>query len=230
MKILAVGPHPDDIEFGCAPLLIQETAKGHQVRILVASLGEAASFGTPEERAAEARQAAEVIGAEMEFMNIGSDCHIEPTAQNSITMARQIRVFQPNIVLAPTADENQHPDHAAVSRIVQRAARLARYGGLAELRDLPSHKIDSLYYYAITTLFHHTPDILIDVSEVHARWEEAMRCHKTQVGSRAYVDLVNARARSLGAAIGVGYAVGLWSNDPIRLSSLSDLRLSSRNF
>src|SRR5436309_285059 len=104
MKILAVGPHPDDIEFGCAPVLIQETAKSHVVRIVVASRGESASFGTPEERAAEAREAADVIGAEIEFMDFGSDCHIEPTAQNSIAMARQIRVFQPQIILAPSAD------------------------------------------------------------------------------------------------------------------------------
>ena len=230
MKILAVGPHPDDIEFGCAPVLIQETAKGHTVRIVVTSRGEAASFGTPEERAAEAREAADVMGAEIEFMDFGSDCHVEPTAHNSIAMARQIRVFQPQVILAPTPDENQHPDHAAVSKIVQRAARFARYGGLAELRDLPPHQIDSLYYYAITTMFDKAPDILIDVTGVHSLWEEAMRCHKTQVGSRAYMDLVNARAHSLGAAIGAGYAVGLWCNDPIRLSALSDLKLSSRSF
>jgi LmbE family N-acetylglucosaminyl deacetylase len=230
MKILAVGPHPDDIEFGCAPVLIQETAKGHTVRMLVTSLGESASFGTPEERAAEARAAADVIGAEIEFLNFGGDCHVELRTEHCIAMARQIRVFQPQVILAPTAEENQHPDHTVVSKIVQRAARFARYGGLAELRDLPPHQIDSLYYYSITTVFDRTPDIVIDVTGVHALWEEAMRCHKTQVSSRAYIDLINARARSLGAAIGAGYAVGLWSNDPIRLNALSDLNLSSRNF
>jgi hypothetical protein len=41
---------------------------------------------------------------------------------------------------------------------------------------------------------------------------------------------VNARARALGAAIGVEYAVGLWVNEPIRLRSLGDITLSSRNF
>jgi LmbE family N-acetylglucosaminyl deacetylase len=230
MKILAVGPHPDDIEFGCAPVLIQETAQGHPVRIVVTSLGEAASFGTPEERAAEARQAADIIGAEIEFMDFGGDCHVEPNTHNSIAMARHIRVFQPQIILAPTPHQNQHPDHTAVSKIVQRAARLARYAGLPELRDLPPHRIDNLYYYAITTMFDDAPDILIDVTGVHALWEEAIRCHKTQIENRAYLDLVNARARSLGASIGAGYAVGLWCNDPIRLNALSDLKLSSRNF
>jgi len=230
MKILAVGPHPDDIEFGCAPILIQEAANGHTVRVVVSSMGEAASHGTPEEREAEAREAADVIGAEVEFMNFGGDCHVEPSVANSIAMARQIRVFQPQVILAPTPEENQHPDHTAISRIVQRAARLARYGGLAELRDLPAHAIDNLYYYSITTMMDKAPDILIDVTGVHSLWEEAMRCHKTQIANRAYVDLVNARARGLGALIGAGYAVGLWCNDPIHVRAISDLKLSARYF
>jgi bacillithiol biosynthesis deacetylase BshB1 len=229
MKILAVGPHPDDIEFGCSPVLIQEVRRGHAVRLLVTSLGEGGSFGTPQERAEEARQAAAIIGAEIEFLDFGGDCHVEPNVANCMQMARQIRAFQPNVILAPSPEENQHPDHLAVSKIVQRAARLARYGGLAELRDLAPHKIDSLYYYAITTIFQ-SPDILIDVTAVHEQWQAAMHCHKTQIENKAYLDLVNARARSLGASIGTGYAVGLWRNDPIRLESLADLKLSSRNF
>jgi hypothetical protein len=48
--------------------------------------------------------------------------------------------------------------------------------------------------------------------------------------TRAYPDLVNARAKAWGAAIGVDYAVGLWLNDPIRIASLADLPLSARHF
>ena len=189
--------------------------------MVVTSMGEAATFGTPEDRAEEARQAAAIIGAGIEFLDFGGDCHIEPNIANAILMARQIREFQPQVVLAPAPDENQHPDHIAVSKIVQRAARLARYGGVAELRDLPPHKIDNLYFYAITTVLTQRPDILVDVTDVHEQWEAAMRCHKTQVANKGYVDLVNARARTLGAAIGTEYAVGLWLNDPVRLDSIA---------
>jgi LmbE family N-acetylglucosaminyl deacetylase len=31
VKILAVGAHPDDIEFGCAPVLIKEARAGHEI-------------------------------------------------------------------------------------------------------------------------------------------------------------------------------------------------------
>jgi LmbE family N-acetylglucosaminyl deacetylase len=229
-KILAVGPHPDDVEFGCAALLIQEVQRGNRVKILVLTKGEASTSGTPEQREKEALEAARMIGAELEFLGFGGDCHVRHTPEYSIAMARQIRLFQPDIVLAPHLDENQHPDHVAAGRIVRDAARLARYGGLEELRGLPSHGIGHLYFYSITQSFGENPDIVIDTSAVEDRWEAVMQCHKTQMKTRAYIDLVSARARALGSAIGTSSAVGLWVNEPIRLASVSDLTLSSRNY
>jgi LmbE family N-acetylglucosaminyl deacetylase len=230
MNILAIGPHPDDVEFGCAPLLIQEVKNGNRVKILVLTKGEASSSGTPEERVQEARDAAAVIGAEVEFLDLGGDCHIRHTPESGFVIAREIRRFQPNIVLAPHLDENQHPDHVAAGRIARDAARLARYGGLANLKDLPVHPIDQLFFYNITQTLGPRPDILIDVSRVETEWEAAIRCHKSQMKIKGYLELVQARARCLGASLGVSAAIGLWVNDPIRVNSLSDLTLSSRNF
>ena len=229
-RLLAIGAHPDDVEFGCAAILIQEAAKGHCVKILVTSKGEAGSSGTPEERAGEAAAAAAISGAEIEFLDFGGDCNIRHCPENAVVIARHIRVFQPHIVLAPHFDENQHPDHSAVAKIVRDAARLARYGGLEALRGLPPHRIDHLYYYVITQGYGPAPHIVVDVTAVHPQWEAAMRCHKTQMKTRSYLDLVNARARLLGASIGTEYAVGLWTNDPIRVESLTDLALSARHY
>jgi bacillithiol biosynthesis deacetylase BshB1 len=230
MKILAVGAHPDDVEFGCAPLLIQEIQNGNQVRILVLSKGEAGSSGSPEERAEEAREAARVIGAEIEFLEMGGDCHIQHTPENSVTIARELRRYQPSIVLAPNLDENQHPDHSATARLVRDASRLARYGGLSDLQGLPPHHIASLYFYSITQVFTPPPDIVIDISDVVVPWDAAMACHKSQLKTKAYPKLAHARARAMGAAIGVTSAIGLWASDPVRVRSLSDLTLSSRNY
>lgn len=238
MKILAVGPHPDDIEFGCAPVLIQEIRKGNQVRIVVLSKGEAASHGSPEERVEEANAAARVMGAEIGFLDHlldhpssrGGDCHLRHSPENAFAIAGEIRRFQPRIVLAPHPDENQHPDHSAAARLVRDAARLARYAGLKELQDLPPHAIGNLYFYSITQTYSLNPDIVIDTSGIESEWEAAIACHRSQMKTKAYLHLVQTRARALGASIGVSSAVGLWVNDPVRLSSLSDLTLSSRNF
>ncbi|MBZ5635340.1 MAG: PIG-L family deacetylase [Acidobacteriia bacterium] len=230
MRILAVGAHPDDVEFGCAPILIQEVQSGHEARILVTSKGEASSAGTPEDRVQEARDAARIIGAAIQFVELGGDCHIEQNPANAMTIAREIRRFKPDVVLAPHPGENQHPDHAAVGKIVRDAARLARYGGLRDLEELPPHPITSLYYYTITQVFIDPPELVVDVSAAREAWESAIQCHQSQMRTRNYLDLVMSRARTLGAAVGVEYAAGLWLNDPIRLASLADIPLSSRCF
>jgi LmbE family N-acetylglucosaminyl deacetylase len=234
MRILAVGAHPDDVEFGCAPILIQEIRRSHEVKIVVMSRGEAASSGTPEGREQEARCAAALIGAKIEFLSYfldrGGDCHIQYEPGGSIEFAREIRAFRPEVVLAPTIDENQHPDHASAGKMVRDGARIARYGGLKELQPMAKHAIANLYYYSITQAFTRPPDIVIDVTPSHERWIAAMKCHESQMATRDYVEMVSARARATGAGIGVDYAIGLWVNDPIRLESLGDIAQSSRHF
>ncbi len=229
MNILAIGPHPDDIEFGCAAVLIQEIRRGAAVKILVLSRGEAGSHGSPGGREQEARDAAALMGAEIEFLDFGGDCHIEHSPQNSIRIAQEIRKSRPQIVLAPNPAENQHPDHTAVGHAVRDACRLARYGGLEELRDHPPHKIGSLFFYNITT---HAgrPDLVVDISGVVKEWELAMRCHASQLAGKSYLDLQLTSARALGLTAGVEYAIGLFANDPICVTDLAGLTRSAREF
>jgi N-acetylglucosamine malate deacetylase 1 len=230
VNLLAVGAHPDDIEFGCAPVLIKEARKGNRVQMLVLSRGEAGSAGTPEIREREARNAAGRMGAAIEFLDLGGDCHLEYQPANSFLIGREIRRFRPAIVLAPHPDENQHPDHAMAGRLVRDACRLARYGGLEELNAWPVHKVDNLFFYNITRHVGEAPDIVIGIADVMTEWEAVMNCHETQVNSRSYIELQKSAARLLGLATGAEYAAGLYANDPVRIESLSDLALSARGF
>jgi bacillithiol biosynthesis deacetylase BshB1 len=229
MNVLAIGAHPDDIEFGCTPVLIKEIKKGNRVKLLVLSRGEAGSSGTPEGRELECRKAAELIGASIDFLDFGGDCRMQYTPENSLRIAAEIRKVRPAIVLAPHTAENQHPDHSVVGRLTRDACRLARYGGLEPLKSLPVHQVANLYYYNITRHFGE-PDIVVDISDVAGEWEAAMKCHESQVTFKSYIDLQKTAARMLGLAIGAEYALGLFTNDPVRLEALSDLTLSSRNF
>ncbi len=232
MKILAVGAHPDDIEFGCAPLLLLERggAEPGEVKLLVLSRGEAGTAGTPEERSAEAEAAAKLIGAGLEFMDFHGDCHLEATPANALRIAAELRRFQPDLVLAPNPAPNQHPDHSAAGALVRDACRLARYGGLVDLASHPPHKIGQLYFYDITQHGHRPHDIVVDVTAVVAAWQAVMHCHATQTNNKNYVELQLAAARRLGLSIGVDYACGVYVNDPVRVERLSALRLSSRCF
>ncbi len=225
--LLAFGAHPDDLEFGCGAVLAQESRLGRPVHLVVCSRGESGSRGTPEERVREAENAAALMGATLEFIELDGDAHLEIRAAHAIRLAGIIRQQRPGIVLAPSTVPNQHPDHWRLGTLVRDASRLARYGGVAELRDQPGHAIDQLLFYAITPEAE-PPDIsplFIDVSapEVIAAWTAAMAAHVTQVSARGYVDLQLARARILGLRSGVTHAQALFPNDPPVFASLGSL-------
>ena len=65
MKILAIGSHPDDLEYGCGGTLARYAQAGHQVTMLVMTCGERG--GVPGTRECEARASAAVLGAEIIF-------------------------------------------------------------------------------------------------------------------------------------------------------------------
>ena len=87
-------------------------------------------------------------------------------------------MVRPRFVLAPTTVENQHPDHIVVGQTVRHAARLARYGGVAELKKQSRHVIEQLLLYAVTVEAEprDRQPILVDVSEpkVVAAWTASM--------------------------------------------------------
>jgi N-acetylglucosamine malate deacetylase 1 len=232
--VLAFGAHPDDIEFGCGGVVAKETSLGRKVHFVVCSRGESATHGRPEERTVEAENAANLLGATIEFVDLGGDAHFEVRVEHAITLARIIRRAKPGIVLAPTPVENQHPDHARLGALVRDASRLARYGGLTELRDTPPHAIDTLLFYAVTPEAEprNSTPILIDVSqkEVLAMWKRAMEAHASQTGSREYVELQLTRARLLGLHAGIGHAIALFPNDPPVVDSLTDVCRGTRRF
>lgn len=233
LRILAVGAHPDDIEFGCGGILLVEAARGSELALCVCSRGEAGSNGTPDEREAEARRAAQFLGATLEFLELGGDGHLEAAVANNIAVARQIRLTRPDILLAPIGSLDQHPDHAVVSQLCRNAARLARYGGLEELRDLAPHAIRHHLEYVITADTDSRRDqltIRVDVSAQLARWIELMECHQTQLRTRNYIDLQTARARLLGIEAGVEYAQALYATDDMLVTSLAELPASVRLF
>ena len=232
--LLAFGAHPDDIEFGCGGIIAKETRAGRAAYFVVCSRGEAASHGTPKQRETEAKKSAGILGATMEFIKLDGDAQLEVRAAHAIKLAGIIRCLRPTIVLAPSLVENQHPDHPRLGQLVRDACRLARYGGVKELRRTPPHAIQQLFYYAVTPEAE-PPDItpiLIDVSaaDVLKVWTSAMKAHATQVSARNYVELQLTRARLRGLRAGVGHAIALFPNDPLVFASLASAGRGARRF
>lgn len=232
--LMAFGAHPDDIEFGCGGVIASEVRLGRKVHLIVCSRGESGTNGSPQQRTREAEESARILGASLTFVELDGDAHLELKVAHTLKLAAEIRRYRPGVILAPTPNANQHPDHARLSRIVRDAARLARYGGVGELKDAPPHPINQLLFYALSTEAEPkdaTP-ILYDVSsaEVLAQWTAAMEAHATQSKTRNYVELQLTRARLNGLRAGIGHAIALFSEDPLVVGSLATIGQSARRF
>src|ERR1039457_6290776 len=84
VPLLAFGPHPDDIEFGCGAVIAQETRTGRKAHFVVCSRGEAGSYGHPKLRTTEANKSAALLGATIEFLKLDGDAHLEVRAAHAI--------------------------------------------------------------------------------------------------------------------------------------------------
>src|SRR5208282_4776859 len=110
---------------------IQSGGKAHFV---VCARSESGAHGTPEERTAEAKASAAILGATLHFVRLGGDSGAEAAA-DALKLAAVIRRLRPGAMFAPSLVENQHPDHPRVGRLVRDAARLARGAGGARRRS-----------------------------------------------------------------------------------------------
>ena len=232
--LLAFGAHPDDIEFGCGAVIAAETRAGRKTHFVVCSSGESGTHGTPKKRRSEAKEAATLLGATIEFIELDGDAHLEVRAAHAIKLAQILRRVRPGVVLAPSLVENQHPDHWRLGSLVRDAARLARYGGIKELRGKPPHAITQLFFYAVTPEAEPrdiTP-VLIDISspELLRAWTESMQAHASQTSAINYIELQLTRAGLLGARAGVSHAIALFPNEPLVLDSLSAAGRGARQF
>lgn len=231
--LLAFGAHPDDIEFGCGGIIASETRAGRVVHFVVCSRGEAGTNGTPASRTAEAEKSAAILGATVEFVEFDGDAHLEVRATHALTLAGIIRRVRPGIVLAPSLEQNQHPDHWRLGQLVRDATRLVRYGGLKELKAQSVHAVGRFFFYAVSPEAEPAgvQPVLVDISapEVVTAWTNAMEAHASQLRTRNYVEMQLARARMHGSRAGVEHAQPLYPNDPLVLDSLAQLTRSARH-
>lgn len=232
--ILAIGAHPDDLEFGCGGVLLKARANGARIHVVLTSYGESGTAGTPEQRREEAQAAAEILGHTdgPEFLDFGGDGLQVASRENTLKIARIIRTLRPSHVLAPSVVRNQHPDHWMVGEATREACRLARFGGLDPLKGLERHSISVLAFYNVTSS-QETPDgerVCIDVGDVFDAWQALMECHESQVKNRSYIELVNTRARQLGLTIGSEYAQEIYLNDSLVLQDFLEIERTARSF
>lgn len=224
VDILAIGAHPDDIEFGCGGILAKMAAQGRSILMMDLTLGEKGTHGDPEIRRKEGIDAAKVIGAERVALDF-KDCEVFDTYENRLKMVREIRKHKPRLILVTywTGTQN-HPDHLATGTILRHACRYARFRNI--LPELEIHWVDGILHYGHANVGE--PDFLVDISDYVEVWKEMMACHKSQMSTFDYIDWNLRVASKNGVMIGAKYAQALLKSNPIVIDDLMSISKSTR--
>lgn len=162
MNILAIGSHPDDIEYGCGGTLIKYAAAGHNVHLYIITDG---SFGSdPAIRRAEQTEAASFIGAKGLYWGNLRDTEVVDNRDLIISIENVVQKVRPDIVLV-NYGEDTHQDHRAVSHAAVSATRY----------------IKEVLFFEVPTSANFNPEIFVDIESILIKKLELLGLHASQV-------------------------------------------------
>ena len=191
---LAIGAHPDDIEFGCGATLAKWSAAGATCHLLVCTDGRKGTWDAGADtdalivrRQDEQRAAADRLGitGEVRFLGIEDgelDHDITATGvERRSAVARIIRELTPDVVLGhdPWRRWRTHPDHRAAGFLTIDAVVAARDPHYHRDHDVPHHRPDHLLLFECEEPDLHEA-VTIDHLEAKVR---ALLAHESQFES-----------------------------------------------
>jgi LmbE family N-acetylglucosaminyl deacetylase len=222
--VLAIGAHPDDIEFGCGATLARWAASGAEVVLLILTDGSKGTWerdidlaALVEQRRSEQRSAAATLGAAtVEFLDL-VDGELEAGRAERAAVCEVIRRVQPDTVVGhdPWKRYRLHPDHRRAGELAVDAVVAARDPQFFPERG-PAFRPERLLLFEADD-----PDHIEDAGPGFDAKVAALLCHRSQwrstlgieAGSpaeRAQRDALVDRlwAEATGAADGHGFELG----------------------
>ncbi len=187
---LAIGAHPDDVEFGCGGLLAKWAADGCIVHHLVCTDGSKGTWDPDVDVAAlatrrqvEQREAARRLAGsnagEVRFLErVDGELDSDLTTRGEV--ARIIRELQPEVVLGhdPWKRYRLHPDHRHAGLLACEAIVAARDPHFFRDHGLAHHRPDALILWEADA-----PDHAEDVTEFVDAKVDALLAHESQFES-----------------------------------------------
>jgi bacillithiol biosynthesis deacetylase BshB1 len=221
LNILAVGPHPDDVEIGMGGTIVALRAQGHMVTICDLTNGEPTPIGSPERRAREAADAAAALGVERITLDLPNR-YLLDTVESRETIAGVIRQFRPDVLYAPYWVD-AHPDHVAAAALAEAArfyAKLTR----TTMPGEPFYPRRVLHFLSTHYRLHVQPSFVFDITDYFETKMRAVRAYTSQFGPERGNDWVFEAIRVenqyFGSLVGVGYAEPFVSRELVGLRGL----------
>jgi LmbE family N-acetylglucosaminyl deacetylase len=119
MNILAIGAHPDDIEYGCAGTLIKYAERGHHIFLLVLTGGQ--EGGSSEIRKKEQEAAAEIMKVQKVFWGDYHDTQLPLNKELIEKIEHVLGEVKPDLILVNYGDDTYPGHHVRYPLYPQRA-------------------------------------------------------------------------------------------------------------
>jgi len=225
-RVLAIGAHPDDVEFMCSGTLRLLRDRGYEISIGVLSNGDCGSMVEDQEsitktRRSESEDAAALLGAS--FFPLGEhDLRIELDDRTKMKVTELVRTIDPLIVFTHP-HEDYMIDHEVTSRLVRTACFAASIPNYQTYSVMPYKRTSHIPY-----LFYWSPlegmdiygdfvpqKIHIDVSGQIQFKADMLACHRSQRdwlmkqhGMDKYIETMKNTASRYGRHCSFKYAEG----------------------
>jgi LmbE family N-acetylglucosaminyl deacetylase len=170
MNVLALGAHPDDIEYGCGGMLTKYAERGHDVFLWIASDGSLGGEGAV--RRQEQTDSALIMGAREVFWGDYRDTEVPLTRELIGRIESVIKQIKPRMIFVHYPDDT-HQDHRNLAQ-----------GTMSATRYVPNF----LFYEGPTTQ-NFAPNCFTDVEKVLDKKLASLEAHRSQVAKTNIEDL-----------------------------------------
>jgi LmbE family N-acetylglucosaminyl deacetylase len=217
MNILALGSHPDDVEFFCAGTLLKYKAQGGKIFIALTTSGNIGSnlHESREEIAAirerEQLEAAKVYEAQVRFLRY-DDEGLQDTPETRRAVLNAMRWANPEVIFTHPPDDPS-TDHGVTGKLVSEMI-LSLPGKLVPADEPPIEKKPSVFFWDIAAGINFHPEVYVDISEGIDQKIQALEKHKSQYAWMSVFerdnlsDFCRTLGKFRGSQAGCGYAEG----------------------
>jgi bacillithiol biosynthesis deacetylase BshB1 len=228
LDVLAIGPHPDDVEIAMGGAIALFVRQGLKVAILDLTDGEPTPLGSPEIRSKESAAASSILGVETRVTLDLPNRFLSDTAEARIKVAEVIRTLRPRALFVPYW-EDAHPDHLAAGSISEAARFYAKFSK-TDWKGEPHYPAKVVHYFCSHLRLFVRPTFVLDISETFELKMEAIRAYASQFslarGNVNLLDDIEIQARFWGERIGCRYGEPFLTRELLGLSALSAVVLS----
>ncbi len=185
LDLVAVAPHPDDLEIICGGTLAKLVQLGYRVGMIDLTTGEPTPRGSEEIRAKEAEEARKALGVQVRICLKLPNRVLMDSPECRFRLGTELRRLQPKVLLTtagrtPAASPDHHQGHL-LAEAARFYSQLTRWD--ERFDDTAPYRVPHLVYAPFpfdAEQRHWHSTFVIDISDTIEKKLEAIRCYRSQ--------------------------------------------------